>query len=99
MVDDHKRQQEEGYKHLREAHEYAEWSHKDRQKRLPKLTPEQEQQMIQYLQMVGEHGWDKSIDLNRSNNGKEAEDCEGCPVFGMAKKAKQALKGQQSTTE
>jgi len=93
MVDDTRRQQQEGQKHLQEAREFAEWSHKDQQARLPKLTPEQEQQMFQYLQLVEQHGWDKSIDLEKGN----VQDCEGCPVVGLANRAKQAMRGQSAT--
>ena len=42
----------------REAKEFAKWSAKDREERrkaLPPLTPEQEQQMKNYLRMMQEH--------------------------------------------
>lgn len=52
MVEDTKRQQLDGESHLQEANEFAKWSHNDREKRLPKLTPEQETQLMQYLQLV-----------------------------------------------
>ena len=95
MVEDTARQQQEGHKHLQEAHEFAEWSHKDQQERLPKLTPEQQAQMVRYLQLVEQHGWSKALE---ANNGKEA-DCEGCPVVGMAKVAKQAIMKGKSAAE
>ena len=93
MVNDDKRQQQLGEKHLQEAHEFAEWSHRDQQERLPKLSPEQERQMFNYLQLVEKHGWDKSLQLQSGN----AEDCEGCPVFSLANQAKKAMRGQSST--
>lgn len=92
MVDDTKRQQQEGLKHLQEAQEFAEWSHREQQKRLPELTPEQEQQMYKYLQLVEKHGLDKYRELQSG----EEENCEGCPVFRLAGQAKMAFRGQSS---
>lgn len=82
MVDDSERRHLQGLEHLREAREFAEWSRKDREARLPKLTPEQNQQMNQYLRIVGEHGMSKAF---------SGEDCTECPIVGLAKTAKQAV--------
>lgn len=71
MVDDSTRKHREGLEHLKKAKEFAEWSRKDREKRLPPLTQEQASQMKQYLQMVEEHG------ISKISEGA----CEGCPVI------------------
>ena len=96
MVDDHDRRQREGHEHLREAREFAEWSRKDREERLPQLTSEQEAQLTRYLQLVERHGWSKSLDVHSSGRLEE-DNCEGCPAVGLAKRAKQVVKGQSAT--
>jgi Ribonuclease G/E len=65
----------EGMNHLREAREYAHQQAEKREKQMPKLTPEQEEQMHQYLKMVGQHGHTK---LSQITDEKE---CLGCPML------------------
>lgn len=74
-MEDSKRQHVEGLERLKEAREFAEWSRKDKEARLPELTDEQREQMRQYLQLVGKHG----VTQAASN-----EDCVGCPVVRNA---------------
>ena len=81
IVADTERQQQEGYARLEEAKSFADWSKKDREARLPTLTPEQERQMGQYLRIVEAHGWNKASELE----GKDGE-CVGCPFWGDKKK-------------
>ena len=54
--------------HYREAKEFAKWSAKDRAEKranLPPLTPEQRQQMRQYLQIMQEyHAFNPDSDLD-----------------------------------
>ena len=88
MVDDSTRKHNEGLEHLRKAREFAEWSRKDREARLPKLSPEQEAQMMQYLHIVEQHGLSKSFEA--ATRGKA--ECEGCPVFGLAKTVKRVMR-------
>ena len=79
MVEDAERRQQNGLERLREAREFAEWSKKDREARLPKLTDEQREQMRQYLQIVEQHGVSKAIE--------NAKQCVGCPVLAQAQEA------------
>jgi hypothetical protein len=74
------RDQRDGLKHLQEAKEFAEWSKKDREARLPKLTPEQREQMREYLKIVQQHG------LTKGMEGAENHDCNGCPVLKQGKR-------------
>lgn len=72
-MDDAERRQQECLEHLQEAYDYAEWSKKDREARLPDLTSAQREQMRQYLTMVQQHGLSKGF--------HDQERCEGCPVM------------------
>ena len=92
MVNDNERQQQEGLKRLQDAHEFAQWSQREQEKRLPELTPEQEQQMYKYLQLVEKHGLEKYSELQSGN----AENCEGCPVFRLAGQAEKGSRGKSS---
>jgi hypothetical protein len=78
IVEGSRLQHKDGVERLREAREFAEWSYKDREARLPKLTNEQSEQMQNYLQLVGRHGLSKTF--------SDASQCEGCPIVGRAKK-------------
>ena len=82
MVADTERQQKEGYAHLEEAKNFAEWSKKDREDRLPPLTPEQERQMGAYLRLVEAHGWNKALEME----GKGG-DCVGCPFLDKKRRS------------
>jgi hypothetical protein len=75
---------------LREAKEFAEWSRKDREKRLPPLTDEQQEQLREYLNIVSKHGLRKAFE---DPSGKE---CVGCPVLGRTQKALSAMTGSPS---
>jgi hypothetical protein len=92
-VSDSDKQQQERLGHLQEAGEFAEWSRRDRESRLPPLTDEQREQMQQYLRLVEQHGLRKVVGHRRrtsgdgSNGGAVADDddddddCVGCPAF------------------
>lgn len=96
MVEDSTRKHQEGLEHLREAREFAEWSRKDREARLPKLSPDQQAQMMQYLRIVERHGLSKSF-VAATGGGR---DCEGCLVRNIANTVKQATQqGKPSSSE
>ena len=83
MVDDAKRSHTDGMQRLQEAKAYADWSQSDRDAKLPKLTDEQHDQLQQYLRMVEQHGWNRSMEA--STNGGN---CEGCPILNFGKRKK-----------
>lgn len=66
MVDDTSRQHAIALSQLREAEEYAKWSKKDRESRLPPLTPEQREQMREFLKIVDQHGLSKGFEDTES---------------------------------
>ena len=78
MTEGARRQHQDGLERLRQGREFAEWSRKDQEARLPKLTDEQQEQMRQYLRLVNQHGLSKIL-----QDCKEGEDC---PATGTAKK-------------
>lgn len=88
-MNDSDKQQQERLGHLREAGEFAEWSRRDRESRLPPLTDEQREQMQQYLRLVEQHGLRRIAEHRRrasgdgSNDGADVDDddCVGCPAF------------------
>jgi integrase len=61
--------------HLQEASQFAEWSHKDREERAPPLTPEQDEQLRNYLAFVAENS---PIVFPRHGEGKEIADMHRC---------------------
>jgi hypothetical protein len=78
MVNDTSRQHQEALSQLREAEEYAKWSKKDREERLPPLTPEQREQMRDFLKIVDQNGFSKEFadtesDMVRVLHGKKAQ--------------------------
>jgi hypothetical protein len=87
MVDDSTRKHQEGLERLRQAREFAEWSRRDREARLPPLTVEQAEQMRHYLQIVEQHGLSKSLELAANGGQPSMDDCVGCPVAGLVKTA------------
>jgi transposase len=77
MVDDTARQHQIALGQLREAEEYAKWSKKDREERLPPLTPEQREQMREFLKIVDQYGLKKDFEDTESEltavlHGKKA---------------------------
>jgi hypothetical protein len=93
MVADHRRRQEEGTERLREAGEFAEWSRRDRESRLPPLTPQESEQLREYLRLVESHGMHMAAAVHESGGGArskrrggvgDAGDCPGCPVLSRA---------------
>lgn len=95
IVSDNQRKQIQGQEHLREAKEFSEWSKKDREARLPKLTEEQREQMRQYLLIVQRHGLSKAFagEMQRNNDD---DDCPGCPVLKQTRKVAAALSNSPS---
>jgi hypothetical protein len=91
VVSDSDKQQLERLGHLREAGEFAEWSRRDRESKLPPLTDEQREQMQQYLRLVERHGLRRVVEHRRRANGDgyndgaedDDDDCvgSGCPAF------------------
>ena len=86
IVEDHRKQQNDGLARLKEAREFAEWSHKDRESKVPQLTAEQRKQLNNYLRLVERHGASKAFEDPSLKSGE----CVGCPIFG-AKKARTAV--------
>jgi hypothetical protein len=101
VVSDSDKQQQERLGHLREAGEFAEWSRRDRESRLPPLTDEQREQMQQYLRLVEQHGLRKVVEHRRrasgdgSNGGAvgddDDDDCVGCPAFRQVTRKSSAV--------
>lgn len=54
--------------HEKEAGQFAAWSHQDREQRVPPLTPEQDEQLRNYLAFVVENS---PIVFPRDGEGKE----------------------------
>ena len=77
FVDSAERRHLAGLQSLKEAREWAEWSAKDREKRMPKLTPQQEEQMQNYMKIVQQHGLDKAALMSSGNT----DVCKDCPIF------------------
>lgn len=76
MVEDAKRRHEDGLQRLEEARAFSAWSESQRESKLPKLTEEQQEQLQQYLRLVEEHGWNRSMEASEKGKGE----CVGCPV-------------------
>ena len=66
---------QDGMKRIQEAREYAHKKAQEREQVMPNLSPEQEQQMRQYLQMVGQHGMTKLTQIS------DQEECLNCPML------------------
>ena len=66
---------QDGMKRIQEAREYAHKKAQEREQVMPDLSPEQEQQMRQYLQMVGQHGMTKLTQIS------DQEECLNCPML------------------
>lgn len=80
MVNSSQKINEEGHERLREAREFAKWSERDRSEKIPALTAEQRQQLQKYLQIVHQHG------VNRTMAAADDENCVGCPIVGSMRK-------------
>lgn len=78
IVKDHRKQQNEGLARLKEAREFAEWSHKDRESKVPQLTAEQRDQLNNYLRLVERHGVSRMLE----DPSLKSSECVGCPIFG-----------------
>jgi hypothetical protein len=89
IVSDTQRRQEEGLERLREAREFAEWSRKDREAKLPPLTEEEQEQLRAYLRLVESHGMHmvaaRRDNMAKGGRGDESPDgdCAGCPVLSQ----------------
>lgn len=55
IVSDLDRRHKAAVEKLKESYEFADWSHREREKQLPDLTPEQRRQMNNYLGLMMEH--------------------------------------------
>lgn len=81
LVDDRDDIHRKATAHLKEAAVFAEFAEKDRESRVPKLTPEQDEQLRNYLAFVAEnspivfpkHGEGK--ELQDMHNARKAESC------------------------
>ncbi|KAL7572035.1 hypothetical protein ACA910_001688 [Epithemia clementina (nom. ined.)] len=84
----------EGQARLREAREYGLRKREEHQKTLPKLTPEQDEQMAQYLKLIQAHGLKKITEMQNS------QDCVGCPALhadGRARSWRGAAQANETT--
>jgi hypothetical protein len=95
IVADTERLHQDGLERLAEAKAFSKWSRKDRESRLPPLTPEQKEQMGQYLRLVEAHGWTKSLEQEQGGQGKE---CIGCPFLERNKKKAKAIRAETETS-
>ena len=73
---DHQRKQTNYLEHLREAQEYAAWSKRDRESKLPPLSDEQRAAMRAYLQLIDQHGVERM-----ANSGNDCVDCPALSRF------------------
>ena len=72
--------------HLHEANAYAQWSEQDRLSKLPSITPEQRQQIQQYLSIIEQHGFSKSVAAQQGQQEKGDGDSNDvtnakCPIL------------------
>lgn len=70
--------------HLREANAYAQWSEQDRLSKLPPITPEQRQQIKQYLSIIEQHGFTKSFaahEQTQQESEANLNKSHKCPVL------------------
>lgn len=86
IVSDANSKQKESIGHLREANIYAKWSEEDRQSKLPTITPEQRQQIHQYLSIIQQHGLSKSMTSQQGNSQEDISNPK-CPVLPTNNKA------------
>ena len=86
IVSDANSKHKESIGHLQEANTYAKWSEEDRLSKLPTITPEQRQQIHQYLSIIQQHGMSKTM---ASQQGRSKEDISDpkCPVLPTNNKA------------
>ena len=73
------RRHREAVKYLKEDREFAKWSAEDREKRLPKLSPEEQEQLQNYLRIVDKHSIDKAMFMC-------SDESMNCPMFARSKK-------------
>jgi hypothetical protein len=66
------RRHKNGIQSLQEAREWAEWRAKDREKRLPKLTKQEEEQMKNYLRNIEQHGGVNRAPIMSNRNAKNS---------------------------
>lgn len=59
LVADADRRHKQAVEKLKESYEFADWSHREREKQLPELTPEQRRQMNKFLNLMMEHEMSK----------------------------------------
>jgi len=69
------RSTQKGMERLKEAREYAHQAAVEREKHMPELTEEQEEQMKRYLKLVNQHGMNKLSQIQDDN------ECKGCPLL------------------
>lgn len=67
---------QDAFNQLQQAREYAHEAAIERQKKLPQLTAEQEEQMKEYLKLVNQHGLSKLSEME-----SDPKNCQGCPLL------------------
>ena len=55
LLDQADRRHEQAVMKLKESYEFADWSHRERERQLPQLTPEERRQMQNFLDLMMEH--------------------------------------------
>jgi hypothetical protein len=55
LVDQADRRHEQAVMKLKESYEFADWSHRERERQLPQLTPEERRQMQNFLSLMMEN--------------------------------------------
>lgn len=68
LIADRDERHKQATAHLKEAHQFASWSQRDREERVPPLTPEQEEDLRNYLAFVAENS---PMVFPRHGEGKE----------------------------
>ncbi|CAB9507934.1 expressed unknown protein [Seminavis robusta] len=75
LVQQSDRRHKEAVEKLKESYEFADWSHRERERQLPELTPDQRRQMNKFLNLMMEHEMNKYIpdDKRRAPTPKPSE--------------------------
>jgi hypothetical protein len=68
IVDQSDRRHEQAVMKLKESYEFADWSHREREKQLPQLTPEERRQMQSFLNLMMENEMRRHFPEDKGSN-------------------------------
>jgi hypothetical protein len=97
IVSDTSAQHLKNMEHLHAANQYAQWSEQDRMSKLPAITPEQRQQIYDYLAIVQQHGFSQSVAAHQQQQQEQGNLDENnlsttlnsqCPIASVNHKSK-----------